>query len=178
MGRAKDILSKFSEAGDSDLIKLIYAKFPTDMKDKRGGKNRVLIDVDNLKKAIGKDGIVSLDDLSSQELNSLAVAIGLKKGESLSEAAKPFSGLVGDFYYIISAPQIDTDKLTSTLPSQLEELKKIKNWKSNAKRAYIGAKYKKHEKAVADWVKEFGPKAYIVSWYKTDKNDSLEIFYI
>ena len=80
MGRAKDILSKFFEAGDSDLIKLIYSKFPNDMKDKRGGKSRVLIDVDKLKKATGKDGIVSLEDLSSQELNSLAVAIGAKKG--------------------------------------------------------------------------------------------------
>lgn len=96
----------------------------------------------------------------------------------LTEAEKPFSGLVGDFYYIISAKNIDTDKITSNIPSQLEELKKIKNWKSNAKTGYVRAKGKDPKKAVADWVKEYKPKEYIVSWYKSDKDDSLQIFYV
>lgn len=101
------------------------------------------------------------------------------KIESSVIAAKgsKFVGQVGDFVYVMKVDGIDTDKLQGNMPEQLEELKKLKNFKSNAHRDYIRTKGKDAKKAVDAWVKEFGPSQYVVQWYKTDKDDSLEVYY-
>lgn len=86
MGRAKIILSKFEgfapgeeAANNAKMIKAIYAKFPNDMKMKRGGKSQVLIDVQKLEQAIHRDGEVNLEDLKGYELHALGAALGIFK---------------------------------------------------------------------------------------------------
>jgi hypothetical protein len=98
--------------------------------------------------------------------------------DTCDEAKGVFSGLVGDFYYVMKLPSVDTDALTSSLPNQLKELQKVKNFMSNAHVDYARSKNTNNpKKAVLDFVKQLSPKQFVARWYKTDKDDAIAVYY-
>ena len=75
---------------------------------------------------------------------------------------------------------IENDFLTKPFGQQIDAMKKLKEFKTNAKSTRVDAKGKPTMAAVKEWVKENKPSEFFASWEKDSssyKDDSVEIFF-
>lgn len=99
----------------------------------------------------------------------------------LMEVNKPSFGTVEGFNYVVNIETLDSNEFyKQPFGRQMDDWKKIKDWKSGAKTAYVDAKGKATMASVKRWVKENKPKEFFTRW-KADsssyKDDSVEIYY-
>ena len=123
-----------------------------------------------------------------QEAFKVAKKYGYKEkdisfNESLEEARgkKPAFGTSDGFSYAVNIPTLDSNEfLKMPFGRQLDDSRKVGEWKKTAKKAYVGAKGKGTLPSVKKWVKENKPSEFYAKW-KMDssnyKDDSVEIFY-
>lgn len=98
--------------------------------------------------------------------------------ESLDEEKKNYKVFEKDnAVYVYNIKGVDLED-AGNLPSYFEELKKIKNFKSNANHDYIRAKGKSDkEKAVAEWLKQSGVSEFVVTYFSNGDDDTLDVYY-
>ena len=107
-----------------------------------------------------------------------------KEAEELNEAKveKPYFGLndTKKKNYAVQINGIENDFPSKPFGQQIDAMKKIKEFKTNAKSTRVDAKGKATMAAVKEWVKENKPSEFFASWEKDSssyKDDSVEIFF-
>jgi hypothetical protein len=85
------------------------------------------------------------------------------------------------FSYAVNIPILDSnDFVNMPFGRQLDDARKVQEWKKTAKSTHVGSKGKATLPAVRKWVKENKPTEFYAKW-KMDssnyKDDSVEIFY-
>lgn len=97
-----------------------------------------------------------------------------------SKKNKPSFGSSGEFNYAVKIDSIESnDFYERPFGRQLEDLKKVKNFKEESEKKFIGAKGIPTLKAVKEWVKENKPKQFYAQWRKDSryyKDDVVEIW--
>jgi len=153
------------------------------------------MDQEKIKKALDhfeNDEYVDAKEILTKEIKGgveahLKDKLGLKGdisfNESLEEARgkKPAFGTSDGFSYAVNIPTLDSNEfLKMPFGRQLDDSRKVGEWKKTAKKAYVGAKGKGTLPSVKKWVKENKPSEFYAKW-KMDssswKDDSVEIFY-
>ena len=101
----------------------------------------------------------------------------------LNEAKKrkPAFGTSDGFSYAVNIPTLDSNEfLKMPFGRQLDDSRKVGEWKKTSKSTHVGAKGKGTLPSVKKWVKENKPSEFYAKW-KMDsssyKDDSVEIFY-
>lgn len=97
-------------------------------------------------------------------------------------STKPFIGKVDKVSYAINLDLPNGNKFP-TLPfaRQIEDMRVVREFKTQAKRAFISAKRIPTLKAVRQWVKDFKPASYYARWQadcQCYKDDVVELFYL
>lgn len=115
------------------------------------------------------------DELSPDEVEKILKPM---MNESLHEAKlKVKTAKDGKNNYIYNIDGVDIEG-AGNLPDHLEQMRKVKNFKSNATRDYIRAKGEPNKKkAIMKWVKEFNPTQFVTGWTDGMDDDSLDVWY-
>lgn len=85
------------------------------------------------------------------------------------------------FSYAYKLDDVEAGFHKAPFGRQLDDWKKIKAFKENAKSTHVGAKRKATLAAVKAWVKEFKPSQFFAKWQADSsmwKDDSVEIWYV
>jgi hypothetical protein len=85
------------------------------------------------------------------------------------------------FSYAVNIPLLDNnDFINMPFGRQIDDAKKVMEWKKDAKKGYVSAKGKATLPAVKKWIKENNPSEFYAKWPMDSgsyKDDSVEIFY-
>ena len=90
-------------------------------------------------------------------------------------------GTVHGRSYAVCVEGVDGDFFTRPFGRQLDELRKIEDFKATAKHGYADAKWKPTISAVKEWVRLYEPKQFFAVWTADSrflKEDSVQVFYI
>lgn len=134
----------------------------------------------NISKVCTEDGVCHM--FEQEEIHD---AIKSKFADALAElfearGPKPFIKKADGFNYAVQIDGLDNEFPSYPFGRQLSDIKKLKEWKKDAKKGYVGAKGKATMTAVKAWIKDNKPSEFYAKW-KPDsssyKDDSVEIFY-
>ena len=90
-------------------------------------------------------------------------------------------GTVHGRSYAVLVDGVDGDFFTRPFGRQLDEWRKIEDFKAAAKHGYADAKWKPTMSAVKEWVRLYEPKQFFAVWTADSrflKEDSVQIFYV
>lgn len=97
-----------------------------------------------------------------------------------SKKNKPSFGSSGEFNYAVKIDSLESnDFYERPFGRQLEDLKKVKNFKEESEKKFIGSKGIPTIKAVKEWIKENNPEQFYAQWRKDTKHyksDVVEIW--
>jgi len=143
-----------------------------------------------------KDGVLKIDRIEkdgagkdcaqfvARGIGAVTVPLsGLKVFAAYKTTAdkKPSFGKAGKNNYAVKIESLDrNDFYNQSFGRQLDDLRKIKEWKKEAKIGDADAKGKATLSAVKKWIKENKPKEFYASWQADSSNykdDSVEIYY-
>jgi hypothetical protein len=98
-----------------------------------------------------------------------------------AKSAKPSFGKEGKYNYVVNVQGLSSnDFYLQPFGRQMDDLKKIKEFKSSAEKDYIDAKGRSTISAVKEWLKLNKPSQFYAQWQQDSsayKDDSVEIFY-
>ena len=90
-------------------------------------------------------------------------------------------GTVHGRSYAVLVEGVDGDFFTRPFGRQLDDWRKIEDFKSSAKHGYADSKWKPTMRAVKEWVKDTKPSQFFAVWTADSsflKEDSVQIFYV
>lgn len=89
-------------------------------------------------------------------------------------------GADSKFSYAVEVSGVAKDFFKQPFGRQIDDMKKLKEFMSSAKKTHVGAKGKSTMAAVKAWVKEAKPSQYYAKWQSDSanyKDDSVEVYY-
>lgn len=89
-------------------------------------------------------------------------------------------GADSKFSYAVEVSGVSKDFFKQPFGRQMDDMKKLKEFMSSAKKTHVGAKGKSTMAAVKKWVKEAKPSQYYAKWQSDSanyKDDSVEVYY-
>lgn len=93
---------------------------------------------------------------------------------------KPAYGRSDGMSYAVCVPGVDNALFRKPFGHQLDDLRRIRKWKTAARVVWVDAKCKPTLPAVRRWIREHRPAAFYARWRSDDsmyKHDSIELFY-
>jgi hypothetical protein len=98
-----------------------------------------------------------------------------------AKGKKPSFGNNDGNSYAVKVDSLDSNEFyKQPFGRRIDDMKKVKEFMSSAKKGYVGSKGKPTMASVKKWVKEMKPSEFYAMWKQDSssyKDDSVEIFY-
>ena len=182
VGRAKNDVERFQRNLDEDTKALESAK---DDKERA----EIQRDIDSGKKNLeqAKARMESADSEHSKhkkkqatEVTAFEDALATERIAIRFAASKAFIGEVGRTLYAIKIDGVDSSFVQQPMGRQIEDLQKVKEWQSDAKKDWISTKPRKGQKPMPElkrWLKAVNPSEFYAKWDLSVDDDARQIFY-